>query len=300
MRGLLSVAAIVMVVAIATSVMNAQRRITPVGAPEQIDPSKIPHLYDSLGNVVTVDTAAVPTDTVTVDSVPKESKMIYPLIYEVTAGVDIWNPFMRIIGQDYGLASVWGELNMHNRYFPYFEFGMDNASASSEESNFTFKSPASPFFKIGASYNVFYNSNPGYQLKFGLRYGITRFNYRYEGITIDEGYWNQPAYTSISDQTSTAGYLEVVAAVKVKIYRNFSMGWTLKLHTILHETPNQYGEPMIIPGYGNRKNLFTGGFSLMYTFGINEPKTKEFQPEALPASMSAPTPTPEQTYQPER
>lgn len=292
MKILLAVIASITVASCAI-VMQAQRRITPVGQPELIDPGKLPHLHDSLGNVIVVDTAAVAIpDSAAAQEMPKVSKMIYPLIYEVTAGLDIWNPVMRMVGQHYGLASVWGELSMHNRYFPYFEFGMDNANATPDNSNFTYKSSASPFFKIGASYNVFYNSNPGYQLKFGLRYGITRFSYHYDDIVIDEGYWNQPDYTSIPDQTSTVGYLEVVAAVKVKIYRNFAMGWTLKLHRIIHETDNAFGEPMIIPGYGNRKNLFTGGFSLMYTFGLNSPSAK-----------SAPVVTdalPEQTRQPER
>lgn len=278
MRRILSAVVVSVAVMVVTAAMYGQRRITPVGSPELIDPAKLPHLHDSLGNVVVVDTAALVTDSVAAVEMPKVSKMIYPLIYEVTAGVDIWNPVMRIIGQDYGLASVWGELNMHNRYFPYLEMGMDNADATPDNSNFTFKSSAAPFFKIGASYNVFYNSNPGYQLKFGLRYGITRFSYQYDGIVIDEGYWGQPAYTSIGSQSATAGYLEVVAAVKVKIYRGFSMGWTLKLHKLLHETDNQFGEPMIIPGYGNRKNLFAGGFSLMYTFGINQPKSKDADP----------------------
>lgn len=292
MKRLVFAAAVCTTVVAATAVMHGQRRITPVGAPELIDPSKLPHLHDSLGNVVVVDTAALVPDSVAPVEMAKVSKMIYPLIYEVTAGVDIWNPFMRIIGQDYGLASVWGELNMHNRYFPYFEFGMDNADNTPDNSNFTYKSSAAPFFKIGASYNVFYNSNPGYQLKFGLRYGFTHFSYHYDGIVIDEGYWGQPAHTSIGSQSATAGYLEVVAAVKVKIYRGFSMGWTLKLHKLLHETDNQYGEPMIIPGYGNRKNLFTGGFSLMYTFGINQPKPKE--PQGVPGMMD------EQTGMPKR
>lgn len=275
MKGLLAMVA-VMAIASSAVIMQAQRRITPVSSPELIEPDKLPHLHDSLGNVVVVDTAAVALpDSAAAQELPKVSKMIYPLIYEVTAGVDIWNPVMRIVGQHYGLASVWGELSMHNRYFPYIELGLDNADTTPDNSNFTFKSSAAPFFKIGGSYNVFYNSNPAYQLKFGLRYGITRFKYHYDGIVIDEGYWNQPAYTSIPDQTSTVGYLEVVAAVKVKIYRNFSMGWTLKLHRILHETDNPMGEPMIIPGYGNRKNLFTGGFSLMYTFGLNSPSAKK-------------------------
>lgn len=271
MRWLLALAAIALAIMPVADSIYGQRRITPVGEPELIDPSKLPHLHDSLGNVIVVDTAGLVPDTVATVEMPKVSKMIYPLIYEVTAGVDIWNPVMRILGQKYGLGSVWGELSMHNRYFPYFEIGLDNADATPDNSNFTFKSSASPFFKIGASYNVFYNSNPGYQLKFGLRYGITRFSYSYDGIVIDEGYWNQPAYASIASQSVTAGFLEVVASVKVKIYRDFSMGWALKLHKLLHETDNQHGEPMIIPGYGNRKNLFTGGFSLMYTFGIHRP-----------------------------
>ena len=48
-------------------------------------------------------------------------KMEYPLLHEVVAGVNVWDPLMRALGQKYGLGDVWGELSLHNRYFPFLQ-----------------------------------------------------------------------------------------------------------------------------------------------------------------------------------
>ena len=81
MRRILSAVVVSVAVMVVTAAMYGQRRITPVGSPELIDPAKLPHLHDSLGNVVVVDTAALVTDSVAAVEMRKVSKMIYPLIY---------------------------------------------------------------------------------------------------------------------------------------------------------------------------------------------------------------------------
>lgn len=264
-----------------------QRRITPVGEPEIPRKATVteapvqtvmPHAHDSLGNVILIDTIAGTVDTIAVAKPQK--KMIYPTIYNLAVGVDIWNPVMRIFGQQYGLASAWAELNMHNRYFPYFEFGLDNANDKPDNGNFTFKVKTAPFFKIGAGYNIFYNSNPDYQLKFGVRYGFTRFTYEVADVTVTDSYWGESAHFSMPQQSVTAGYIEIGVSVKVKIYRNFAMGWALKYHSVVHQSDVVGGDPMIIPGYGNRNGSFTGGFSLIYTLPLHRGTPSATEPSS--------------------
>lgn len=251
----------------------SQRRVTPVGEPEKTKapqvskPENLVHMHDSLGYTLLMDTVTGKVDTI---GMPTKKKMIYPLIMDISAGLDIWNPAMRLLGQKYGLGSAWVELNMHNRYFPYIEVGFDQADDTPVDANFTFKVKTAPFGKIGIGYNIFYNSNPDYQLKFGLRYGFTRYTYQVSNVTVDEGYWGSPAHFTMPEQTVTTGYWELVAGLKVKIVNNFSLGWAIKYHNILNETKVTGGKPMIVPGYGKRGNNFTGSFSLIYTFNLNK------------------------------
>ncbi|MCM1076094.1 MAG: DUF6048 family protein [Bacteroides sp.] len=260
--------------------VSAQRRITPVQPTtpgtvpnvereKRIDRTHLVEQTDANGNTIFVDTV---TGREVVDSLllPAPPKMEYPLLHELIGGVNLWNPLMRAFGQHYGLSDVWAEVSLHNRYFPFLAIGVDNCNDTPDGSNFTFRVPVSPYFKIGASYNFFYNSNPDYKLQMGFRYGFTTYKWNVEDITVNEGYWNDPTHFALLDQKSTAGYLEITFGLKVKVFRSWSLGWNIIYHSILHETKNPSGKPMFIPGYGKRGSAVTGSFSLMYTIPFDK------------------------------
>ncbi len=267
--------------------LSAQRRVTPVTPREpgstpqvttnlkqQVDSSRLVTTIDAHGNTVMVDTV---TGLEFVDSTLLKAppKMEYPLLHEVIAGVNVWDPIMRALGQKYGRGDVWAELSIHNRYFPFFAIGLGTINETPVDKNFTFKSPVAPYFKIGGSYNFFYNSNPDYRLQMGLRYGFTTYKWSALDVTVDEGYWGTPSTYSLKDIGNTAGYLEVTFGIKVKIAGNFSAGWTIVYHSILHESKSAYGNPMYIPGYGKRNGAISGNFSIMYTIPINKKTATE-------------------------
>lgn len=268
---------------------TAQRRITPVnpspgtlGNQEKkvvVDPkANVAERRDATGKVVFVDTI---TGLEWVDSttIAKVKKMEYPLLHSVSVGLNVWDPMMRIIGQHYGLFDVWAELSLHNRYKPIIEIGLGNCNDTPDGSNFTYRSSIAPYFKIGANYNIFYNSNPDYQLNVGVRYGFSPFSYEVTNVTVDEGYWGDPAHFSLPKQNASAGYFEFVAGVKVKIAGPISLGWLVRWHSILHESKSPAGKPMYIPGYGKRGNSIGASFSVIYTFPLNNNHPKKVNTE---------------------
>lgn len=263
----------------------AQRRVTPVVPREPgqgqtpvkeqpIDRSRLVTTTDAQGNTVTVDTV---TGREFIDSalIQGPPPMEYPLIYQASAGVNLWDPLMRVFGQKYGLGDVWVELNMHNRYMPLFVAGVGNCNDTPANKNYTFKTGISPYFKIGASYNFLYNSNPDYKLMGGLRYGIGFTRWSVTDVTVDEGYWGTPAHYELDGINSTTGYIEVVFGIRVKLWRWLSAGWNIIYHSVLHDSSSPHGQPMYIPGYGMRKGAVTGNFSLVYTIPINKKNTPE-------------------------
>lgn len=273
---------IAIITLIATSIgAQAQRRITPVepkagtvGTPpqpkteEHARPTSLEERKDAQGNVVLVDTI---TGQEWVDStaVTRKAKMTYPLLESVAVGVNIWDPVMKMLGQKYGGMDVWAELSLHNRYKPVIEFGMSTCDDTPDDMNYTFKSKLAPYFRIGMNYNIFYNNSPNYQFCAGVRYGFTPFSYQVTNVTVDEGYWDEPSHFDLPRQRTTAGFFELVASVKVMIVKHFSLGWSIKYHSLLHEGKAPYGKPMYIPGYGKRGNSFTGSFSIIYTIPLN-------------------------------
>ena len=272
---------LLLLVCVGATTAHAQRRVTPVtpdtpGAvktPEltkiPIDPSRLRTTTDAQGNTITVDTV---TGQEYVDStlLPAPPKMIYPLVHQAIFGVNVWDGFMRCTGQKFGIGDVWGEVSLHNRYFPYFAVGLGNINDTPINKNYTYTTPMAPYFKLGATYNFFYNSTPDYRLQAGLRYGFTAFKWSVSDVTVDEGYWGTPTTYDIPSQSATAGYLEIVLALKVKIAGPISAGWTLVYHSLLHSSKSAYGNPMYIPGYGKRNGAFTGNLSIIYTLPLNK------------------------------
>lgn len=285
----------------ASAATMAQRRITPVNTPDKtrvtkdadeakrkktestIPPSVI-HYHDPDGSTILIDTLTGKEyiDSTAIADAEKVKGRIYPKLFAVTAGIDIWDPVMRCLGQHYGGASIWGELSLHNWIKPIVEIGFGSANNTPDGNNFTYKSGMAPFFKLGVNYNFYYNSNPDYQLMAGLRYGTTRFSYEISQADYNNSYWGENMVFSIPKQTSTAGYGELSLGIKVLIWRNISMGWTLKYHFLLHESAATYGKPWYIPGYGSRNGALTGGFSIMYTIPLNSKKAESVDSETQP------------------
>lgn len=262
---------------------EGQRRVTPVNptsptAPvkkkkevktDEVDLSTYVEMKDSEGRVFLMDTI---TGKEYVDSAAIKAKEImkYPAMHALTFGVDVWDPVMRLIGQDYGGVEAWAELSLYNRFKPVVEVGVGAAEYAPEDGNYTYKSPLSPYFRIGMNYNFLYGKTDAYQIQAGVRYGLSPFSYSVNNVSADAGYWNEPLVFDIPTQKTVVGYLGASLNIKVKIVSNLYMGWAVKYNYILHESKAPYGKPWYIPGYGTRGLAIGGGFSIMYTIPLSK------------------------------
>lgn len=278
--------AVIIIVTVTPSVSaQIKRKVTPVETPATMTKSKNEvltdtakinklrrersvHYTDDKGHLVYVDTITGERWQDTLALKAGIPKMEYPLVFSVSAGINIWDIAMRAFGQHYGLASAWVTFNMHNRYMPWFEAGLGSADYRPDGRNFTYKSSAAPYLKIGCDYNFFYNSNPDYQLFAGLGYGISFFGFELNDVTLDAPYWDEQVTFNIPRQNVTAGWLEVSAGVRVRLAGNVSAGWRVIFHSSLHESKTTYGKPWYIPGFGTRGSTLTGELSISYTIPL--------------------------------
>lgn len=266
-----------------------QRRITPVNTPatatqpvnenkaatDSVDRTHVVEMIDTQGNKVLVDTLAgtefVDSTAVATRVIPK---MEYPLLHSASVSADLFTPAMRAFGQHYGLTEFAVEVNLHNRYIPVFEFGLGQADYTPDDNNYTYRSPIAPFFRIGANYNFFYNSNPDYLLFAGLRYGFSPFKFSVTDITLNDSYWDETERFDIPEQSVTAGYFEFLLGLRVKIIDRISLGWTVRYHSLLHDSATDYGEAWYIPGFGSRNSSLSATFSITYTLPLSKPTSK--------------------------
>lgn len=247
----------------------AQRRVNPVKPATPVKVAPAQKKAERQGNLVFIDTV---TGIEIVDSASRAPRPgnIYPRWHSIDVGVDIWDPVMRLLGQDYGVGSAFVRLSLHNRVFPLAEAGLGRASLSPDGANYTFHTPLSPFFKIGLDYNIFYNNNPAYALLVGLRYGFTPFKWSVDNVTLYPDYWGSQEPFAIPSQSATAGFVEVSLGVRVKLVGPLSAGWQFKFRSLIHESGNIHGYPMYIPGFGKRSAPISGAFSIIYTIPLNK------------------------------
>lgn len=288
--------------------MNAQRRVTPIDTPatatqhinenkanrDSLDRSRLLEMTDSKGNKILVDTV---TGKEFFDSTATEKKvprMIYPLFHSASLSLDLFTPAMRAFGTKYGLGEIAAELNLHNRYIPVIEFGLGQAETTPEDNNYTYRSPIAPFFRIGMNYNFLYQSNPDYLIMAGFRYGFTPFSFEITDITQQPGYWDEPLSYSIPSQNVTAGYFQLLLALRVRIIGNLSLGWSVRYQSLLHDSDTPYGNAWYIPGFGARNRTINATFSISYTVSLthlNKPSDETLRTIDAIDTAGAPQPT---------
>lgn len=264
----------------------AQRRVTPVNtaatrtqarhdaaadsarALEQRRARSV-HYHDDQGNIFFVDTI---TGIQWVDStmLPKPPKMRYPLLTSVIVGVDLWDPLMRAFGNKYGGFGISGIVSLHNRYQAVLDFGIGTAKKTPDTSNYTYRSPVAPYFKLGLDYNFLFNSNPDYQFYAGVRYGFSAFRFSIDDVYVAPGYWDDASNFNIPSTSATAGWFELRLGLRVKLVDHLQAGWAFGYHSILHQSHPATGDPWYIPGFGTKSSPLTGSFSLFYTFSLGK------------------------------
>lgn len=277
---LLSLAAMLAVAA------AAQRRITPVANPEnrrpevetpvvkELKPGETPPRPASVIEQRDVEGRVVLVDTVTGkeyhDSIPtKQPRTVYPRLHAVTMGVNLWDGLARIAGQDYGVGGVWAELSLYNWLKPYVELGLGTADYKPKDESYHYKSALAPYFKLGLNYNFLYRSETDYSAYAGLRYGFSSFSYEVVDVAARNSYWGETTALSVPSQDASVGYLEVLFGLRVRIWRDISLGWEIRMHRVLHQGAHQHGDPWYVPGYGTDGSTFSGAFSISYTLPLS-------------------------------
>ena len=73
------------------------------------------------------------------------------------------------------------------------------------------------------------------------------------------------------NQKAHALYGEVLGGVKVKIWKNISMGWDFRYRFKFKGSKGTNSDPWFIPGYGASSNI-SASFSLIYTIPLKRNK----------------------------
>lgn len=254
---------------------NAQKKVTPVdNDPKKPEQPRL-HYYDKHGERLEQPVLFL-SELDTVQAA--KPAPVYPLLYSASVGFNFFDGVMSLFGQKHSSYDIQASVSLHNWIEPVIELGIGFADNHPEDSNFRYKGKPSFYGKIGANYNFLYKSNPDYQVYLGLRFGYSNFKYEIADVTINSDYWGQTNNFTITDQKAYSLYGQAVAGIKVKIWKQISMGWSFRYGFKMKSTEGSNSTPWFIPGYGT--GALNATFSLIYTIPINT-KKKEIELEEI-------------------
>lgn len=254
-------------------IIFAQKKITPVDVDETRPEQPTLHYFDKHGNPLDEPVLFL-ADLDTVVNVRPGPK--YPLLYSASVGFNFFDGILMLAGQKHASFDLSASLSLHNWFEPVIECGLGFADNQPVDGNYHYKGKPSFYGKVGINYNFMYKSNPDYQIYLGLRGGFSSFKYDVTDITINSDYWGQSNNFSINNQSVTSFFGQVAIGLKVKIWKMFSMGWSLRYGFKFKSPSASNSTPWFIPGYGT--SPLSATFSLIYNIPIHTKPLETNQP----------------------
>jgi hypothetical protein len=138
------------------------------------------------------------------------------------------------------------------------------------------------FARLGVDFNLLKPevSLGRYWAGIGLRYGISLFSSATPSFQQDN-YWGSVT-SSIPSKKTMGHFIEVAPGVKTEIFRNFSIGWTIRLKLLISGGGGRDLRPIYLPGYGNGGKQSAAGISYFITWNIPyKTKTVITKPEVI-------------------
>ncbi|MDE6295574.1 MAG: hypothetical protein K2M03_05865 [Muribaculaceae bacterium] len=244
-----------------TGNQTLQIKVTPVDIDRDKPRQPVMHYYDKHGNQLETPVRFL-TDLDTVTSVRPGPK--YPLYNGTSVGINIFDPIMMITGQRRFSIDLHADVSLFNWIFPTVELGIARADAYPEDGRTHIIMKPTLYGKVGFNYNFVYKSNPDFQIFLGFRAGYSSFHFAATDLKSGSSYYDVYDGKPLDDVSCTSWYGQALIGIKVKIYRRFAMGWTIRYGFKFRvRTSIDNVEPWFIPGYG------TGPLNATYSLIFN-------------------------------
>ena len=233
------------------------KQSTPVN--KITDNSKVEGVIPDNGNLKTAKLATV----------KKKDSITTPIKtdrYGLRVGVDLFKLARTLYDKEYKGIEFVGDYRLTKKYYLAAELGNENKTTDGDRVNFTTKGS---YLKVGFDYNAYQNwLNMENIISIGLRYGFSTFNQQLNSYKIynpNPYFGEMPAIIS-GDKFNglSASWIEVVAGVKVKVFDNAFVGFSLRLNRLVtNKEPDNFSN-LYIPGF-NRTYDGNFGVGINYT-----------------------------------
>ena len=205
-----------------------------------------------------------------IDTLKKREKKPYTIRF----GIDISKPVMAQMDKDFFGLELVGDIRLFSEFYGAVELGNEKKTQQSERINFT---TSGSYLKIGFDYNMYENwKGMNNAIFLGMRLGNSFHKQtvnEYEPYQLHH-FWGSEIIKN-GDQIREhdelqARWLEVVAGIKVKMFNNFYMGFSLRLNRLLSHTQPDNFDNLHLPGFNKKtdENVWGAGFNYTITYAI--------------------------------
>ena len=192
--------------------------------------------------------------------------------YGVRVGVDLYRLTRGLYDSNYKGIELVGDYRLTKNYYAAAELGSEDKTTEDDRLNSTTKGT---YVKVGFDYNAYKNwLDMENIISIGLRGGFSTFSQELNSYKIynSNPYWGEMPW-QVSGETFnglTAGWIEVVAGLKVKVYNNIFVGFSLRMNTLIFDKkPSENFENLYIPGFNRTyAGNFGAGFNYTVTYFI--------------------------------
>ena len=192
--------------------------------------------------------------------------------YGIRVGVDLYKLTRGFYDKNYKGIELVGDYRLTKNYFAAAELGSENKTTEDDRLNTTTKGT---YIKVGFDYNAYKNwLDMENIISIGLRAGFSTFSQELNSYKIynSNPYWGEIPWKPSGEKFSglTAGWIEVVAGVKVKVYNNIFVGFSLRMNTLFFDKkPSENFENLYIPGFNRTyAGNFGAGFNYTVTYFV--------------------------------
>ncbi len=155
------------------------------------------------------------------------------------------------------------------RYYLAFDYGSWSRKDSIDNGYYT---NDGRYFRAGVDINFLLNDPDKNMFFLGFRYGRSTFDEQLNyGTTLDDFGVIQK---ELSNQNATAGWGELTTGLRVKVWKQFWMGYTARMKFSPSVNGNPELETFDIPGYGKTSKSVYWGFNYQVFYRIPFQKGK--------------------------
>lgn len=147
------------------------------------------------------------------------------------------------------------------------------------------------FVRTGFDFNLLKpeKAQGKYWVGIGLHYGLSRFTSEIPSFQKDN-YWGTVS-SSISKKTNWGHFIEATPGVRVDVFKNISIGWTISVRMLLYTGTGKDLRPLYFPGFGYGAKTFSTGLNYFIVWNIQYKRIKVILKKEVPEEPVEPDET---------